>query len=226
MNRTSTPLLGFAALAVMAVAAAGCSVASAPIQDTSQVVATPQKGQFTVSVSAHKAVGQVVPVQVSIANGTNDPRQVVPSQVFAINDAGERVAPIPPGEAARQAGDSAELWSAIKSGAVSTVAGGAIGAAVGAIAGAVVGSPGTGAALGSAIGGGTGAFEGAGRGQDKADKQADQQINALALKPADVNKDFTVSGYVFYPKGTYQRIDMLLIDPETGDTQTVSEPWH
>ena len=226
MNSKSTPPRVLAAFALLAFSAAGCSVASAPIKDTNQVVATPQQGQFTVSVAAHKPVGEVVPVQVSIANGTNDPRQVVPSQVFAINESGERVAPIPAGEAARQAGNSQELWSAIKSGAVSTVAGGAVGAAVGAIVGAVVGAPGTGAAVGSAIGGGTGAFEGAERGQDKADKEADQQINALALKPADVNKNFTVSGYVFYPKGTYQRIDMLLVDPETGDTQTVSEPWH
>ena len=58
------------------------------------------------------------------------------------------------------------------------------------------------------------------------DQQANQQLDAVALKPQDVNRNFTVSGYVFFPKGTYEQVEMLLVDKETGDTQTVTEPWH
>ena len=88
------------------------------------------------------------------------------------------------------------------------------------------GSPGAGALIGSAFGGGWGVFRGAERGQSKADQQANQQIEAVSLKPEEVRKDFTVSGYVFFPKGQYNQVEMLLVDRETGDTQVVREPWH
>src|SRR5712692_3781539 len=94
-----------ALLTVATLAIAGCGIASPPIENTPNVVATPQQGQLTVSVQASRPVGPVTPVYVSIANGTDIPRAVIPSQVFALNDAGERVAPLPPGEAARQAGN-------------------------------------------------------------------------------------------------------------------------
>jgi len=221
------------ALAI-AIAISGCAVAPAPIAHTPNVVATPEQGRVAISVAAAPTVGEVTPVYVSVANGTNDTRSVVPSQVFALNDAGERVAPLPPGEAARQAGSAKELEGAVKSGAVSGVGGAALGAAAGAIAGTAgrsagwfgFGSPGAGALVGTAFGGAYGVFSGAEKGQSKADQQANQQIEALSLKPEEVRKDFTVSGYVFFPKGQYDQVEMLLVDRETGDTQIVREPWH
>jgi hypothetical protein len=196
-------------------------------------VATPQQGQLAVSVAAAPTVGEVTPVYVSVANGTDDTRSVVPSQVFAVNDTGERIAPLPPGEAARQAGSAKELSGAVQSGAVSGVGGAALGAAAGAIAGTAghagdfgFGSPSSGALIGTAFGGFWGAFTGASRGQDRADSQANQQIDALSLKPEEVRRNYTVSGYVFFPKGQYSQVEMLLVDRETGDTQVVREPWH
>lgn len=217
-----------------AIAISGCAVAPPPIAHTPNVVATPEQGQLAVSVAAAPTVGEVTPVYVSIANGTDATRSVVPSQVFALNESGERVAPLPPGEAARQAGSAKELQGAIESAAVSGVGGAVVGAGAGAIAGAAgrsagwwgFGSPGAGALVGSAFGGGWGIIRGAERGQTRADQQANQQIEALALKPEEVRKDFTVSGYVFFPKGQYNQVQMLLVDRETGDTQIVSEPWH
>jgi len=220
---------GFAA----AIAISGCAVAPPPIAHTPNVVATPQQGQLAVSVAAAPTVGEVTPVYVSIANGTDAPRAVVPSQVFALNDAGERVAPLPPGEAARQAGSAKELQGAMQSAAVSGVGGAAVGAATGAIAGAAGSaggwgfrSPGAGALVGSAVGGGWGILHGAEKGPSRADQQANQQIEALSLKPEEVRKNFTVSGYVFFPKGQYNQVEMLLVDRETGDTEVVREPWH
>ncbi len=238
-NRTAPAMnqslaLGLRAGAVAAALALfGCAVAPPPIAHTPNVVATPQPGRLAVSVAAAPAVGAVTPVYVSIANGTDAPRAIVPSQVFALNDAGERVAPLPPGEAARQAGSAKELEGAIQSAAVSGIGGAAVGAAAGAVAGAAgsagnwgFGSPGAGALVGSAFGGGMGIIRGAEKGQSRADQQAHQQIEALSLKSAEVRKNFTVSGYVFFPKGQYNQIEMLLIDRETGDTEVVREPWR
>lgn len=210
----------------MAFALAGCAAASAPIAHTPQVVATPLAGQLTISVQSAPSVGEVQPVFVSVANGTDDPRAVVPSQVFALNSAGERIAPLPPGEAARQAGGAKELGGALGSAAISGAAGGAVGAGLGALAGAGFGAVGPGALVGTAIGAGTGMFQGAQSGQNKADQQANQQLRAVALRPQDVDHNFTASGYVFFPKGSYQQVEMLLVDKETGDTQTITEPWH
>jgi len=210
----------------VAIGLAGCGVASAPIAHTPQVVATPQPGQLTISVQAAPSVGEVQPVFVSVANGTDEPRAVVPSQVFALNSAGERIAPLPADEAARQAGGAKELGAALSSAALSGAAGGAVGAGLGALAGAGFGALGPGALVGTAIGAGEGMFQGVQSGQSKADQQASQQLNALALKQQDVNRNFTVSGYVFFPKGDYQQVEMLLVDKETGDTRTVTESWR
>ncbi len=213
-------------IAVLVLGIAGCAVASAPIKNTPQIVATPQAGLLTISMQAASPIGEVQPVYVSVANGTDEPRAVVPSQIFALNDVGERVAPLPPQEAARQAGGAGELKAALASAAVSGIGGGAVGAGLGAIAGAGLGGAGTGALVGTAIGAGSGIFSGASRGQDKADQQANEQIQGLALKPEEVRRNFTVSGYVFFPKGSYHEIEMILVNRETGDTESVKEPWH
>ncbi|MGO9453898.1 MAG: hypothetical protein ACLQDV_23035 [Candidatus Binataceae bacterium] len=218
----------------VAIAIGGCAVAPPPITQTPNVVATPQSGQLVISVQAARPVGEVVPVYVSVANGTDVTREVVPTQVFALNEVGERIAPLPPGEAARQAGSARELQGAMQSGAISGVGGSAVGAAAGAIAGAAgnsgngwgFGSPGAGALVGAGIGGAWGVFSGAQNGQTKADQQANQQIDALALKSEEVRENFVVSGYVFFPKGSYNQVEMVLVNRESGVTQTVREPWH
>jgi len=209
---------------LLALGISACGVAKPPIEQTTQVVATPVQGQLSVATNKAPTVGEVIPVNVSIANGTDITRTVVPSQIFAINSSGQRVAPLPPGEAARQAGNAGELKAAITSGAVSGVAGSALGAGLGAAVGAVTGGIGPGAIIGAATGAGWGIFEGASRGQDKADAQA-HQLDSLALHQEDVARNFTVSGYVFFPKGDYQQIQVLMINRETGDTEEVTRPW-
>ena len=213
------------AITLTAVSISACAVGGAPIKQTSQVVSTPVQGELTVALNRAPAVGEVTPVNVSIANGTDISRTVVPSQIFAINQSGQRVAPLPPGEAARQAGGADELKDAIKSGAVSGVAGGAVGAGLGAAVGAVTGGIGPGAIIGAATGAGWGIFSGASRGQDRADQQAAAQLGSLSLPQQDVAHNFTVSGYIFFPKGEYQQVQVLMINRETGDTEVVTRPW-
>jgi hypothetical protein len=212
----------FAPLTILLV---GCAIASAPLKDTPQVVATPAPGQLTVSTAPHSAIGQVQPVYVSIANGTDVPRSVVPSQIFALNDDGNRVAPLPPGEAARQAGSAGALKAGLVSAAASGAIEGALGAGVGAIAGSLIHSGAEGAVIGTAIGAGSGVLHGAEAGPPKAESQANAQLTALSLQPGDVRRDFTVSGYVYFPKGDYKQLQLLLVDSESGDTEVINRPW-
>jgi len=227
MSRQRSSSIGLQArlLAALTLVLSGCIFASAPIKNTPQVVATPVDGQLTVSSAPASPIGDVQPVYVSIANGTDTPRAIVPSQIFALNEAGNRIAPLPPGEAARQAGNAGELKAALTSAAASGAVEGAIGAGIGAIAGSLIHSGATGAALGGAIGGGSGIVHGASAGPAKADAQANAQLNSLALQPGDVRHDFTVSGYVFFPKGAYKQIQFLLVDGESGNTEVIDRPW-
>jgi hypothetical protein len=205
---------------------AGCSLSSAPLKDTPKIVATPQPGQLTVTTHPGDSIGNVVPVYVSVANGSQVPRAIVPSQIFALNDAGARVAPLPAGEAAREAGGAGQLKGAIAGGAVLGAAEGGLGAGLGAVVGSALGGAvGTGAIIGTAIGAGEGVIDGATRGADKADQQANQQLSALALRRGEVRHNFTVSGYVFFPKGSYRDIELLVVNQETGDTEIIRRPW-
>ena len=210
---------------LLAIVFAGCAIAGAPIKDTPKTVPAPQKGELDISSQPSEPIGSVQPVFVAIANGTDTPRAVVPSQIFALDDSGNRIAPLPAGEAARQAGGAGELKAALESAAVSGLLLGGIAAGAGAIAGSLLGSGAVGAGVGSVIGGGEGGLSGAMVGAQKADYQAQSQINALALQPGNVAHDFTVSGYVFFPKGDYRQIQLVLVDGESGDTEVLNRPW-
>ena len=63
-------------------------------------------------------------------------------------------------------------------------------------------------------------------GQAEAQNQANAQIQGVTLADTEVRKDFTVSGYVFFPKGSYSDLEMLVVNTETGATETVKVPWH
>src|SRR5919108_32553 len=86
-------------LCALPLALAGCGFASAPLKDTPKIVATPQPGQLNVMTQTSETIGDVQPLYVSVANGSDVPRDVVPSQIFALDQNGARVAPLPPGEA-------------------------------------------------------------------------------------------------------------------------------
>jgi hypothetical protein len=203
-----------------------CAIAWPPMKETPKVVPTPIDGEFTVINQADHPVGDVIPVYVSVANGTDEGRTVHPSQVFALNEYGQRIAPIPPTEAARQAGNAGALKAALASSAVGGAAEGALGAAVGSLAGLALVGVGAGAAVGGAVGAAQGALWSAPLGQSQAQSQANAQIQGLALGDSEVRKDFTISGYVFFPKGSYKNLEMLVVNNETGSTETVTLPWH
>jgi hypothetical protein len=184
-------------------------------------------------VKPGKPIGDIVPVDVSAANGTDEPYLLVPNQVFAIDQQGQRILPVTPAEAIQEAGDAdalkAGLTGAAKNAAVGLVAGAVIGAAVGVVAGALIGAPGAGAAYGAALGGGVGAAEagvaGGVQGQVAATQDAQTQITSLALQASELNPNFSANGYVFFPKGSYQSVQMTLLNEERHESQTLTAPW-
>src|SRR5260370_9559931 len=69
-----------------------------------KVVATPTSGHVSVIAVADKPVGNVVPVYVSVANGSDDPLLESPSETFVQGDDRNRVPVGPLTEAIPQAG--------------------------------------------------------------------------------------------------------------------------
>src|SRR5260370_40869258 len=74
------------ALITLIACISGCAVAAAPLKDIPQIVATPHSGQLNVTLPPATPIGNVQPVYVSVANGTDMPRSAVPIQGFALTE--------------------------------------------------------------------------------------------------------------------------------------------
>ena len=146
MKKKSSSTLAITAIVIVALATSGCATSARPLPIEKRVALTPPKDDVAVLARAGQPIGQVVPVDVSIANGTDEPYMVDPAQVFAIDDQGQRILAVPSAEAIQEAGDANSLKAALtgagKSAAVGAIAGVAIGAALGVAVGALLGAPG------------------------------------------------------------------------------------
>jgi hypothetical protein len=219
--------------ALLAFCLGGCATAWNPIPITPRVALTPTKGDVTMTARPGEPIGRIVPVDVSIANGTDEPYLVQPDQVFAINQQGQRIMPVPTNEAIQEAGNAnalkAGLTGAAKNLAIGAVAGAATGAAIGAAVGTIVLSPAQGALVGAAIGGSVGAagggVYGGVQGQAAAHRDADTQISALSLQTREAHPNYSINGYVFFPKGEYTSIQMTVLNEETHQTDTRTSSW-
>jgi len=219
---------------LLALSLGGCATTWNPIPLTPRVALTPTKGDVTMQARPGAPIGRIVPVDVSIANGTDEPYLVQPDQVFAINEQGQRIMPISASEAIQEAGNAnalkAGLTGAAKNAAIGAIAGAATGAAIGAAVGTIVLSPAQGALVGAAIGGSVGAAGGgvAGgvQGQAAAHHDAETQISALSLQTREAHPNYSINGYVFFPKGEYTSIQMTLLNEETHQTDTRTSSWE
>src|SRR5712671_2733774 len=207
---------------LLAFAVGGCATSWRPIPLTPRVALAPVKGDVTMQATPGKPIGRIIPVDVAVANGTDEPYLVEPDQIFAINGQGQRIMPISANEAIQEAGNA----NALKAG----LTGAAKNAAVGAAVGTIVLSPAEGALFGAAVGGSIGAAGGgiAGgiQGQSAAHKDAETQISALSLQPREAHPNYSINGYVFFPKGEYTSIQMTLLNEETHQTQSRTSIWQ
>ena len=219
---------------LLAFSLGGCATTWNPIPITPRVALTPTKGDVTMQARPGAPIGRIVPVDVSIANGTDEPYLVEPDQVFAINEQGQRIMPISASEAIQEAGNAnalkAGLTGAAKNAAIGAVVGAATGAAIGAAVGTIVLAPAQGALVGAAIGASVGAagggVTGGMQGQAAAHHDAETQISALSLQTREAHPNYSVNGYVFFPKGEYTAIQMTLLNEETHQTDTRTSSWE
>lgn len=191
----------------------GCLFPKSPLPVERRYVQPPQQGQVLVAARATRQVGAITPVDINVSNGLPGRIRVEASQVFAVTQTGQWVAPIPNGEAIKLAGDAVQLESAMKS-ALATAA---VGAALGAAAGAGIGAGGgaiAGAAIGAAAGG---AVAGSG-GMEAGKEEAARQIAELSLHDRYIETHRSINGYVFFPPGPYTGVAMLVVDEEEQPT--------
>jgi hypothetical protein len=210
--------------------AAGCSAGGAVDTPSAlplpAVVATPLKGRATILGVPTKPVGNIQPVYVSIANGTDEPLVQSQGEIFVKGDDGNRVPAVPLPEATEQAGGAAGLVSSVGTAAAYGIPAATTTAAAGAASGAAFsGGSWAGALQGSAIGAGVGLITGAASGiwtaHAAAEQRAQEQIQTLTLKAGTVPPNGTASGYVFYPRGKYRQIEAILGNTETQSSVTV-----
>ena len=219
---------------LLAFALGGCATSWRPIPLTPRVALAPVKGDVTMQATPGKPIGRIVPVDVAVANGTDEPYLIEPDQIFAINEQGQRIMPISANDAIKEAGDAnalkAGLTGAAKNAVIGALVGAATGAAVGAAVGTIVLSPAQGALVGAAMGGSIGAagggVYGGMHGQSAAHHDAETQISSLALQPREAHPNYSINGYVFFPKGEYTSIQMTLLNEETHQTHTRSSVWQ
>src|SRR5260370_11598158 len=117
-----------------------------------KVVATSKSGEVVVIGVADKPVGNVVPVYVSVANGSDDPLLESPSETFVQGDDRNRVPVVPLTEAIAQAGGAAGLVSALGTAAAYGLPAAAVGGVSGAAAGGLGGMSRASALSGSLVG--------------------------------------------------------------------------
>ena len=177
-------------------------------------VPSPETGKVSIAVAVADAIGHVQPIGVAVTNGRADGLRLDARQVFASAD-GERIAPLTPGDAAREAGGKSAP-GAVGGAMKGAAAGGILGAIGGVVSGAITGGIGIATAAGTAAGAAIGAITGAvnGGGSSGGDVAGFQD---RALPSSTLQSGFSSTGYLYYPVGTYRTLEFLLTDERSGE---------
>jgi hypothetical protein len=195
---------------ILAVGLAACS-SQQPVRVP---VPAPDPTQVTAGSMALDALGDVQPIAVALTNGTNGRLVLDVKQAYAHGADGARIAPLTPAEAARQTGGRS-LPGAVERGAVQAAKGGfsgALGAVIqAAIGGAVAGGIGIAAATAAALGAVFGAIGGVTSDGPAPDIAGFEQ---RALASTTLAPSFSANGYLYYPLGAYQTVELLLTRPD------------
>ena len=155
-------------------------------------------------------VGDVQPIAVAMTNGQDGTLRFDASQAYAHDAGGGRVAPLPPGEAARRAGGRS-LPGSVEGAAAGAARGGVMGGLGSAINGLVMGAVAGGVGVASAAGAAVGAVMGAVTGASSAGAAADVAgFEDRALKSTPLAPTFSATGYLYYPPAQYGSLEILL----------------
>ena len=194
----------------------GC--AKKPVIAPRAVVPETVSSELRVAGTAAKQFGHMLAVGVGVSNGSDSDYVISADRVLAVDNAGNRIAPLSVSEAARQAGGATELIAGLQGAGGGALLAGLLGAIPGAIIGAAHGggSAGTGAAVGAGIGIAVGAIGGYYESKTETERQIIDQLGGLYLGEKMSKPGIPVSGFVFFPEGEYIGVRVIAIDKRTG----------
>jgi len=208
--------MGRASPRLLIVAAVALSACSAKHQAPPLAVPQVQAGRVSVRAIAADRLGSVQPVAVAVTNGLTESIRVDSGRAFALRATGEQVTPLPPNEAARLA--EGRLPGALGGAGKGAVTGGLAGAVGGAISGAIQGGIGSAVGIGTAVGVAFGAITGAiTGGGGTSDSPGDVRgFTERSLPDISLAPGLSTTGYVYYPEGSYQTLELQLTDEPSG----------
>jgi hypothetical protein len=219
LNRNS------ASLALFAVVAAAC--ARQPVTAPRAVIPETADAELRVAASPAKDFGNMVALGIGLSSGETDTYAVSAQRIFAVDNALNRIAPLSVEEAARQAGGATTLVAGLEGAGGTALLTGLLGAIPGALIGAAQGGAsgaGQGAAVGAGIGIAVGAIGGFYESKTKTEQEIIGQLHGLYFGDQMLKTALPVSGFVFYPAGTYIGVRVIVVDQATNQVKEIFGP--
>lgn len=219
------PLWKRTGVLLLIVCGAGC--VKKPVTAPRAVVPETVSAEIHIAGSPGKDFGSMVALGVGISSGDPATYVTTADRIFAVDEAGNRIAPLSVEEAARQAGGATALVAGLEGAGGSALLTGLLGAIPGAIIGAAQGGgsgAGTGAAVGAGIGIAVGAIGGFYESKTKTEQEIINQLHGLYFGEQTLKTGLPVSGFVFYPAGTYTGVRAVLIDQKTNQVTEIAGP--
>jgi len=210
-------------LVMMVVLCASC--VRKPVTAPRAVVPETYPSEVRLAAAHGKNFGHMVALGVGISNGTSATYNTSAEQVFAVDEAGNRIAPLSVVEAARQAGGATALVAGLEGAGGSALLTGLLGAIPGAIIGAAeggAGGAGKGAAVGAGVGVAVGAIGGFYKSKTETDQEIIDQLHGLYFGEQTLRTGVPVSGFVFYPEGEYEGVRAVVVDQATNVAREVA----
>lgn len=195
-----------------------------PVTAPRAVVPEVSPSELRIAAAPGKDFGHMVALGIGISSGDPATYTASAERIFAVDAAGNQIAPLSVEEAARQAGGATALVAGLEGAGGGALLTGVLGAVTGAILGAAQGggSAGKGAAVGAGIGVAAGAIGGFYESKSQTEQQIIEQLHGLYFGERALKTGLPVSGFVFYPEGTYTGVHAVLIDQSTNAVKTVS----
>ncbi len=212
-------------LLVLLVCSAGC--VKKPVTAPRAVVPETVSSEIHIAGSPGKDFGSMVALGIGMSSGETATYVTTADRVFAVDEAGNRIAPLSVEEAARQAGGATALVAGLEGAGGGALLAGLLGAIPGAIIGASQSGghgAGTGAAVGAGIGIAVGAIGGFYESKTKTEQEIINQLHGLYFGEQTLKTGLPVSGFVFYPAGNYTGVRAVLVDQKTNQVKEVAGP--
>lgn len=215
---------GIAGVLVLAVVSAGC--VDRPVTAPRAVIPETMPSELRAASTVGERFGDMLAVGVGVSNGSAQSYAIAADRVLAVDAAGNRVAPLTVTEAARQAGGASALVSGLKGAGGGALLAGLLGAIPGALIGATRGGSGAaqGAAVGAAVGIAAGAIAGYYESKTKTEREIMAQLGDLYLGAKTSRPGLPVSGFVFFPRGEYRGVVLIVQEEPGGGVREIFAP--